>query len=87
MSWRVEYTKSARRDLKKLDRQVQRRVLDWMAEHIAGCDNPRYTGKRLVGNLSGWRYRVGDYRVVCRLKDDVVTVDVVHVGHRREVYK
>jgi len=81
MTWRVEYSKSALNDLKKLDRQTQRRVLDWMDSHVAGCVDPRYVGKRLTGNLSGWRYRVGDYRVICRFRDSVITVDVVAIRH------
>ena len=85
--WHVEYSKSAVRGMKKLDKQTQARVLDWMDTHIDGCADPRRIGKRLTGNMSGWRYRVGDYRVVCRLVDSVVTVDVVRIKHRSQAYE
>ena len=88
MAWQIEFTPDADKALAKLDAATQKRIVRFLRERIANRDNPRSTGKALVGpTLSGlWRYRVGDYRIFCRLEDDIATVFVVHVGHRREVY-
>lgn len=64
------------------------RILDWMDKRIDGCEDPRVTGKGLTANRSGqWRYRIGDYRVLCLLRDEVVTVEVFRIRHRSEAYK
>lgn len=82
----VAYTDLALKQLKKMDKQVSKRILDYM-DDIAKLENPRERGKMLVGNLIGfWRYRVGDYRVLCKIKDNELVITVVDVGHRREVY-
>lgn len=87
MAWTIRISDKAVRDLRKLDRQVARRIRDELAE-IAGLDDPRSRGKALVGNLAGlWRYRVGDYRVICDIEDEVLVVLVVGVAHRSEVYR
>lgn len=60
----------------------------WLNKHIDGCEDPRVTGKGLTANRSGqWRYRIGDYRVLCLLRDEVVTVEVFRIRHRSEAYK
>lgn len=83
---KLGYTAFALKQLKKLDKQVSSRILDYMDE-VAKLENPRERGKMLVGNLIGfWRYRVGDYRVFCKIKDNELVITVVNVGHRREVY-
>lgn len=83
---KLGYTVFALKQLKKLDKQVSSRILDYMDE-VAKLENPRERGKMLVGNLIGfWRYRVGDYRVLCKIKDNELVITVVNVGHRREVY-
>lgn len=83
---KLGYTAFALKQLKKLDKQVSSRILDYMDE-VAKLENPRERGKMLVGNLIGfWRYRVGDYRVLCKIKDNELVITVVDVGHRREVY-
>lgn len=83
---KLGYTAFALKQLKKLDKQVSSRILDYMDE-VAKLENPRERGKMLVGNLIGfWRYRVGDYRVLCKIKDNELVITVVNVGHRREVY-
>lgn len=80
MTWHVEYTSAARKELRKM--------VDWMDKHIDGCEDPRVTGKGLTANRSGqWRYRIGDYRVLCLLRDEVVTVEVFRIRHRSEAYK
>ena len=87
MAWTIRVSDKAVRDLRKLDRQVARRIRDELSE-IAGLDDPRSRGKALVGNLAGlWRYRVGDYRVICDIEDEVLVVLVVGVAHRSKVYR
>ena len=88
MAWTVEFTETARRALKKLDKQTAALIVDYMATRIAMADNPRDFGKALKGPLGDfWRYRVGDYRIICALEDDRLRVLVVDVGHRRRVYR
>lgn len=87
MAWKVEVSEAAVKALRKLDKQVARRIKNELDE-IAQLDDPRSRGKALVGNLAGlWRYRVGDYRVVCDIEDGVLVILVVDVAHRREVYR
>jgi mRNA interferase RelE/StbE len=86
--WTIEYTETSKGQLRKLDKQTARRILDFMDERIARLDDPRSTGKALTGPLGGfWRYRVGDCRVICEIKDGALRVLVVQIGHRREVYR
>lgn len=88
MGWAIEYADTAKGQLRKLDKQTARRILDYMDERIAGLANPRSTGKALAGPLGGlWRYRVGDCRVVCDIQDGALRVLVVQVGSRREIYR
>lgn len=88
MAWTIEYSDTALKKLQKLDRQSSRAVADYMDERIANAENPRDFGKALTGSLKGrWRFRVGDYRVICSIKDDRLVVLVIDVGHRREVYR
>lgn len=87
MAWTIDVSDRAVRSLRKMDKQIARRIRDEL-EEIAKLDDPRSRGKALVGNLAGlWRYRVGDYRVVCDIEDGVLVILVVDVAHRREVYK
>lgn len=87
MAWRIEIDKDVQRAMKKLDRQVAKRITSKLRE-ISRLEDPRSMGKALVGNLAGlWRYRVGDYRIVCDIEDDVLVVLVVDVAHRKEVYR
>lgn len=88
MPWTIEYTDTARRQLKKLDRQTARRILDFMDDRVAKQEDPRTLGKALSGALGDlWRYRVGDYRIVCEIHQGRVRILVVRIGHRREVYR
>lgn len=88
MAWRVEYTASAKAQLRKLDRPTARRIVDFMDERIAPLDDPRSRGKALTGPLGDfWRYRVGDCRVICDIQDGALRVLVVRVGNRREIYR
>lgn len=88
MAWTVEISDIAERQIKKLDCSIQKRILDWLSEHIEGCKNPRHFGEPLKGGYSGfWRYRIGDYRIICDIQDGVLVVLVLTIGHRRQVYK
>ena len=80
------FTNKARKQFLKLDKSVQNRISKYMDE-VASLENPRARGKGLSGNLSEfWSYRVGDYRIVARIQDDILQIEVVKVGHRRDVY-
>ena len=88
MAWTIEYADPAKQQLRKLDRQIARRVLDFMDERVAGLEDPRSTGKALTGPLGAfWRYRVGDCRVICDIQVGALRVLVVQVGNRREIYR
>lgn len=87
MAWTISYSDVALKELKKLDRHEQELILSYMHERIECCDNPRAYGEALKHNLQGvWRYRVGKYRILCELVDEVVMVYVVKIEHRRSVY-
>lgn len=88
MAWAIEYADTAKEQLRKLDRQVARRIVDFMDERVAGSENPRSAGKAMTGPLGGfWRYRVGGCRVICDIQDGNLKVLVVQVGNRREIYR
>ncbi len=88
MAWTIEYADTAKGQLRKLDKQTARRIVDYMDERIAGQESPRSIGKALTGSLGDfWRYRVGDYRVVCDIQDGALRVLVIQVGNRREIYR
>ncbi len=88
LAWIINYTESALRQLKKLDRPTARRILNYMDERVALSDDPRMNGKSLVGPKLGtyWRYRVGDVRVICNIQNEELCVLVVEIGHRKQVY-
>jgi mRNA interferase RelE/StbE len=83
---KISFSDKALKQLSKLDRIIQKRIVDFLTE-ISQLDDPRSRGKSLVGNLRGiWRYRVGDYRILCQIKDNELCIFVVEVGHRRQIY-
>ena len=87
MSYSIETTPKFEREFKKLDRYTQRMIKAWIEKNLVGCENPRQHGKGLTANRSGqWRYRIGDYRLLCYIEDDVLVILALSVGHRREVY-
>lgn len=88
MAWIIEYTATARKQLRKLDKQAARQIVDYMDERIAPLKDSRSAGKALVGALGGlWRYRVGEYRVICEIRDGALLILVLQLGNRREVYR
>ena len=89
MAWTIKYTESSSKQLKKLDKQTALRVIDYMDERVAVLADPRSLGKNLKGPKMGeyWRYKVGDIRVICNISDAQMTVLVIEIGNRREVYR
>ncbi|MCX7214716.1 MAG: type II toxin-antitoxin system RelE/ParE family toxin [Burkholderiales bacterium] len=89
MVWTVSYTETARKQLKQLDRQAARRLVDFMDERVVGGVDPRGLGQALKGPLLGtyWRYRVGDYRIICDIQDGELVVLVLEFGNRKDVYR
>ena len=87
MVWSVEFTATAEKQLKKIDRKWQGVILDYLEDEIAGLNNPRSRGKGLAGDKKGiWRYRVGDYRILCQILDAELVILAVTIGHRKDVY-
>ena len=88
MIYKLDYSKKAQKQLRKLDPHTRKIVGQWLGENIANTTNPRQHGKALKANLAGyWRYRVENYRIVCDIQDDKLVVLAVEIAHRREVYK
>ena len=88
MTWNIKWDDRARKELRKLDSTIQKEILNYLRVRIAGSDNPRIFGQNLTGNKAGlWRYRVGNYRIICKIEDHALIVLVLGVGHRREVYE
>ncbi|AWN19914.1 type II toxin-antitoxin system RelE family toxin [Streptococcus sobrinus] len=86
--YRLVLSKRFIKQIKKFDKYTVNSILVWLEKNIDGSDNPRQHGKALVGNLKGlWRYRIGNYRVVCRIQDEELVVVAVSGGHRRDIYK
>jgi len=84
----IDYTQTARKQLRKLDKPVARRILDFLDNRVAPQQDPRTVGKALTGPLGAlWRYRIGGYRVICEIQHHTVTILVIQIGHRREVYR
>lgn len=88
MAWQIEFDSEAEDDLGKLDREIQRRIIRYLRDRIATTNDPRRFGAPLRRELSGlWKYRVGDYRIICRIEAKKLVVYVIRIGHRREIYK
>ena len=87
MTYKVEYTIQATMDLKKLDKHTRKFILAWIEKNLLDCLDPRHHGRGLTANRSGqWRYRIGDYRLIAEISDETVTILVLNVGHRRDIY-
>ena len=90
MSYRVEYSDDAKKSLskmKKKDPMEALRIYNWIGKNLVDCDDPHRTGKALTGQFKGsWRYRVGDYRILAEIHDDVLVILLIDIGHRSTVY-
>ncbi len=85
--WKLEFSKRADKQLSKMDPGIRRVIVAWLLKNIDGCVDPRAHGKGLTANQSGkWRYRVGDYRVLCEIRDKELVVLAIEIGHRRNIY-
>ena len=83
----VETTSRFDKEFKKLDRYTQLMIKSWITKNLIDCENPRIHGKALVANRKGqWRYRIGDYRLICLIEDDRLIITALNIGHRRDVY-
>jgi mRNA interferase RelE/StbE len=89
VGWTIEYVRSARKFITKLDSQNQARIHSFLQERLLSLQDPRQLGDALQGARLGnfWRYRVGDFRIICDLQDHRLVVLVVEIGHRRDVYR
>jgi mRNA interferase RelE/StbE len=86
--WKIEWDDRARKELRKLDSSVQKEILSYLRLRIMESNNPRVFGQSLSGNKAGlWRYRVGNYRIICKIEDDILVVFVIGVGPRKEIYE
>ncbi len=89
MAWMIELTPGADRELSKLDNQVAKRILRFLHQRIATLEDARSIGEALRGSTLGefWKYRVGDYRLICSIEDEAVKILVIKLGNRRNIYK
>ena len=88
MNWAYNFDERAFKELRKLSAQAQREIISYLDGRISGESDPRRFGKGLKADLAGlWHYRVGDYRILCQIRDGELLVLVVDVGHRRHIYE
>jgi mRNA interferase RelE/StbE len=86
MVWQIEFEKKADKQFGSLDFPIQKKIIRYLRERVA--ENPKLFGKELIGNKSGlWRYRIEDYRVICKLQDDRLVILVIDVDHRKKIYR
>ena len=86
--YKLESSARFKKEFRKLDKNVQNRIRSWITENLVNIEDPRSLGKGLVANRSGqWRYRIGDYRLICLIKDQDLIILALSVGHRRNIYK
>ncbi len=87
MIWRIEFDDAAAKELRKLDRQIQKEILHYLRKRIATEDDPRRFGRPLSHSLAGlWRYRIRNYRIICNIEEDKLVVLIVRIAHRKDVY-
>ena len=88
MVWKIELRPSAKKNLDSLDPQLARRILKFLHDRVGALEDPRILGEPLSGILGDyWKYRVGDYRIISEINDKTITISVVKIGNRREVYR
>lgn len=87
MAYQVKLSNIALKNLKKIDKKQASLILGYIRKNLEGCENPRALGKPLVGNQKGiWRYRVGSYRILAEIKDSEIIIEIIEIGHRRNIY-
>ena len=83
----IRFSSHALKQLKKIDRLVAMRIIDYLENKVAQLDEPRQFGKALQGQLANlWRYRIGDYRVIVEIQDSELIIQVIKIGHRKDIY-
>ena len=88
MAWKIEFVPAAAKEFKKIGKAEAARIITTLETRIAPLDDPRTLGSALTGDFGGlWRWRIGDYRVIAQIEDERITILVVRVAHRREVYR
>lgn len=88
LAYKIFFTKTAEKELSKLDKQTAVRIIKFLREKLSTSDNPKSLGKQLSGTLSNfWRFRVGDFRIICDIQDDRLVILALRIGHRKEIYK
>lgn len=86
--YQVRFAKRAQKSLKKMDSSTAKIIMAWIKKNLVECENPFLYGKSLKGNLkSRWRYKIGDYRLICNIDEKEIVILVLEIGHRREIYK
>jgi mRNA interferase RelE/StbE len=86
--FRIRFTEKAVKNLRKIDPSIAKMLLAWISKNLEGVDNPRKVGKALRHDKKGaWRYRVGDYRILAKIEDNILIILIIEVGHRKEIYK
>jgi len=87
LAWSINFNKKSEKELSKLDKKTQQKIVKFLYG-LENNDNPRKSGRALKGDLGlFWRYRVGDYRIICQIEDETIMILVLSVGHRKEVYR
>lgn len=88
MAWTVEFQLTAQKQIRELDRPIQQPIFTYFRTRVLRAEDPRQLGKALTGDKGGlWRYRIGDYRAICKIEDDRLVVLVLAVGRRRDIYR
>ena len=89
MAFEIQFDPDALKDLKKLDRPIQQRLVGFLKLRVATLENPRDIGEALTGAKLGnyWKYRTGDWRIICDIEDQRIVVRVLRIGNRRDVYR
>ena len=83
----VQLSENAKKALKKIDKYQASIIISWIEKNLVGCENPRLHGRPLTVDMKGyWRYRVGSYRIIAFIQDNIVLIEIINIAHRREVY-
>lgn len=88
LEFKVVYSRDAQKKLQKMDKQTVKRIIEWIEYRLVNCENPRLWGEALMGNFSTfWKYRIGNYRLICEIKDTELIIQVIEIGNRKEIYR
>ncbi|WP_300720720.1 type II toxin-antitoxin system RelE/ParE family toxin [uncultured Brachyspira sp.] len=88
MNYSIEVSERFEKEFKKLDKYTQKMIKAWIEKNLSNTENPRVFGKGLSADKAGlWRYRIGDYRLICEIIDKKLVILALTIGHRKEIYK